>query len=372
MKRVLVTGSSGLVGGEAVRYFDALGYLVVGVDNNLRRDFFGPDGDTSWNLRRLKEDTKNFRHENVDIRGRRAIGLLLARERFDMVVHCAAQPSHVLSRQRPLDDFDINAVGTVNLLEAARQCCPESPFITLSTKRVYGDAPNELPLKEQATRYDYARPEDYDGIDESCRIDQSTHSIFGASKAAADLMTQEYGRYYNMPTAVFRGGCLTGSYHAGVPQHGFLNYLARVAVRGGKYTIIGYKGKQVRDQLHAHDVVRAVHAFAQKPRCGAVYNLGGGRANSISVFECIMRFQELTGKRMTTEYQPINRVGDHICYITNLKKLRTDYPEWNVSRGLDDILEEMVRAEWATKGEHVYESCDQRAVAGPGILVEAI
>ncbi len=360
MKRVLVTGSSGLVGSEAVLYFDDLGWSVVGVDNNMRRDFFGPAGDTSWNLGWLKANTRNFHPENVDIRARRAIGLLLSRERFDLIVHCAAQPSHDLARQRPYDDFDVNAVGTLNLLEAARRSCPEAPFITLSTNKVYGDAPNELPLVERDTRYDYARPGDRDGIDESCRIDQSLHSIFGASKVAADVMTQEYGRYYGMPTCVFRGGCLTGSRHSGVPLHGFLNYLARVAVSGERYTIIGYKGKQVRDQLHAYDVVRAAHAFARSPRPGEVYNLGGGRDNSASVLECISRLEEMTGRRIATDYQPVNRTGDHICYITNLAKIRSHYPDWNVSRTLDGILEEMLRSEWAQRGDHLHESAFYR------------
>ena len=379
MKRVLVTGSSGLVGSEAVRYFDALGLYVVGIDNNMRKDFFGPAGDTSWNLRWLQENTRTFRHENIDIRGRRAIALLLARERFDLIIHCAAQPSHDLARKRPYDDFDVNAVGTLNLLEAARRSCPESPFITLSTNKVYGDAPNELPLVETPTRYDYARPEDYDGIDESCRIDQSTHSLFGASKVAADVMTQEYGRYFNMPTCTLRGGCLTGSRHSGVPLHGFLNYLVRVAVGGAstgdaagrRYTIIGYKGKQVRDQLHACDVVRAAHAFADSPRPGEVYNLGGGRENSASVLECIQRLEEMTGKTIVTHYEPTNRVGDHVCYITNLGKIRSHYPDWHVSRSVDDILEEMLRAEWAAKGERLHESAFDRggaraAAAGAG------
>lgn len=372
MKSVLVTGSSGLIGSEAVTYFDGLGYRVVGIDNNMRRDFFGPDGDTTWNLRWLQQNTRYFEHQNVDIRSRRALSMLMSRERFEMVIHCAAQPSHDLARKRPLDDFDVNAVGTVNLLESARQACPESPFITLSTNKVYGDAPNEIPLKELETRYDYARPEDYDGVDESCRIDQSTHSVFGASKVAGDVMTQEFGRYYGMPTCVFRGGCLTGSRHSGVPLHGFLNYLARVAVSGERYTIIGYKGKQVRDQLHAHDVVAAAHAFAKKPRCGEVYNLGGGRGNSASVLECIAKLEAMTGKAILTSYEPTNRVGDHICYITNLSRFRSHYPEWKVSKSLDAILEEMLASEWASQGEPRHDvtirRTSSRSTAGTGAL----
>jgi CDP-paratose 2-epimerase len=355
MKRILVTGSSGLVGSEAVHYFDQMGYRVVGVDNNMRRDFFGPDGDTSPTLMWLKENTQHFRHESIDIRSRRAVSLLLSRERFDVIIHCAAQPSHDLAKRRPLDDFDVNANGTVNLLEAARNSCPDAPFITMSTNKVYGDAPNELPLVEKPLRYDYARYEDFGGVSESCRIDQSTHSIFGASKVAADIMTQEYGRYFAMPTCVFRGGCLTGSRHAGVPLHGFLNYLTRVAVAGGKYTIIGYKGKQVRDQLHAIDVVRAMHDFIDNPRCGEVYNLGGGRGNSVSILECIQILEGMLGRRIETEYQQANRIGDHVCYITNLTKFRSHYPSWDVSRSLEDIFEEMLRAEWAQQCEPICE-----------------
>ncbi len=361
MKKVLITGSSGLIGSAAVRHFDAQGWSVVGVDNNMRKEFFGAEGDTTWNLDRLKTETRNFVHENVDIRCRRAIGLLMGRERFDLILHCAAQPSHDLARRRPLDDFDVNAGGTINLLEAARQSCPEAPFVTMSTNKVYGTAPNEVPIVEQARRYDYARPQDREGIDESCRIDASTHSIFGASKVAADVMTQEYGRYFSMPTCVFRGGCLTGASHSGVPLHGFLNYLARVAVRGGRYTIIGYKGKQVRDQLHAADVVSAMHAFAEHPRCGEVYNLGGGRDNSASVIECIDRLEAMSGKPIATDYQPAERVGDHICYITNLAKFKSHYPSWTVSRSLDDILEEMLRAEWA--GESAEQECQGTMMA---------
>jgi len=364
MKRVLVTGSSGLIGSEAVTYFDKLGYQVIGIDNNMRREFFGPAGDTAWNLQWLKDNTKNFHHENIDIRSRRAIGMLMSRERFDIIIHCAAQPSHDLAKERPYDDFDVNAVGTLNLLESARQSCPEAPFVTLSTNKVYGDAPNEIPLQEFSTRYDYKRPEDFNGINESCRIDQSTHSIFGASKVAGDIMTQEYGRYFNMPTCTFRGGCLTGSRHSGVQLHGFLNYLARVVVEGGHYTIIGYKGKQVRDQIHAYDVIRAAHAFAENPRCGEVYNLGGGRENSVSVIEAIGRLERLAKKTITTDYQPANRVGDHICYISDLTKIRTHYPDWDISLSIDNILEDMLRAQWAQKVEYSYESADSRTTDG--------
>lgn len=363
MKSVLVTGSSGLVGSEAVRYFDGLGWRVVGLDNDARGDFFGPAGTTEWNLRWLLETTRSFRHENIDIRARRAVHVLVAKERFDLIFHCAAQPSHELSRRRPLDDFDVNAVGTLNLLEAARQACPDSPFVTMSTNKVYGDAPNELPLVELSTRYAYARSRDRQGIDETCRIDRSTHSIFGASKLAADIMTQEYGRYYGMPTCVLRGGCLTGSRHAGVALHGFLNYLVRVAVRGDTYTIIGYKGKQVRDQLHACDVVQAVHAFAEAPRPGEVYNIGGGPENSTSVIEAISRVEMMTGRTIATVYEPEHRVGDHICYISNVGKLRAHFPTWKLTRTLDDILEEMLHAEWAQDRRNASKPSAHQAAA---------
>jgi CDP-paratose 2-epimerase len=287
----------------------------------------------------------------VDIRARGTVAALFQAERFDVIIHCAAQPSHDLARSRPLDDFDVNAVGTINLLEAARQSCPEAPFVTMSTNKVYGDAPNEIPVVELATRYEYARPEDRAGVDESCRIDASTHSIFGASKVAADVMTQEYGRYFGMPTCVLRGGCITGARHSGVPLHGFLNYLVRAVLSGERYTIIGYKGKQVRDQLHAFDLVRAMHVFAENPRAGEVYNMGGGAANSISVLEAISRTEALTGKSLQAGYEPNPRTGDHICYYSNLGRFQAHYPQWSVTRTLDDILEEMLRSEWAQQGE---------------------
>jgi CDP-paratose 2-epimerase len=258
-----------------------------------------------------------------------------------LIVHCAAQPSHDLAARRAFDDFDVNAVGTLNLLEAARLSCPDAPFAFLSTNKVYGDAPNELSLVELETRFDYADPERREGIDESCRIDGTTHSLFGASKAAADLVVQEYGRYFGMPTVCFRGGCLTGSNHASAELHGFLAYLARCIRERRQYRVYGYKGKQVRDNIHAHDVCLAILAFAENPRSGAVYNLGGGRANSISVLEAIARFEELVGQRLEYEYVDEPRRGDHICYITDLRRFRSDYPGWDVTVSLDDILTDL-------------------------------
>jgi CDP-paratose 2-epimerase len=348
-RTALVTGSSGLIGSETAAFLDREGWLVHGVDNNLRRDFFGPNGDTTPNLERLRCQTKRYEHHDLDVRDRAAVAALAAEARPDLLVHCAAQPSHDLAARRPFDDFDVNAVGTLNLLEAARQSCPESPFVFLSTNKVYGDAPNELPLVELERRYDYADPADHDGIDESCRIDATMHSLFGASKVAADVLVQEYGRYFGMPTACFRGGCLTGPNHAGAELHGFLAYLAKAVAGETTYRIYGYKGKQVRDNLHSYDVCRAIVAFAERPRPGAVYNLGGGRANSVSLLEAVERFEELLGKRLRTEYVEEPRAGDHIVYITNLRRFREDYPEWEVTISLDEILVELAGVHTATR-----------------------
>jgi CDP-paratose 2-epimerase len=341
-KSILVTGSSGLIGSEAVEHFDHSGHRVLGIDNNMRRVFFGAPGDTTWNLRRLQAATTNFTHADIDIRDRAALDDLFRNHRFDLIVHCAAQPSHDKAREIPLLDFEVNAQGTVNLLEATRQHSPEAVFVFLSTNKVYGDAPNEVPLKELETRWDYARPEDYEGIDENCRIDRTLHSLFGASKAAADLVAQEYGRYFGMKVGIFRGGCLTGPSHSGVELHGFLSYLVKQTLTGGSYTVFGYKGKQVRDNIHSHDVVAAVEAFAAAPRSGEVYNLGGGRANSVSMLEAIAKIEQLAGRKLNWRYVDENRIGDHICYISNLGKFESHYPNWRITRSLDAILAEMV------------------------------
>lgn len=338
----VITGSSGLIGSEAAAYFHNHGWQVHGVDNNMRADFFGPDGDTIWNLKRLQSACRNFSHHNIDIRNRAEVIKLCSEINYDLIIHAAAQPSHDLAARRAFDDFDVNAVGTLNLLEATRHQRPNAVFCFTSTNKVYGDAPNEIPLKELETRWDFANPEDYNGIDENCRIDQSKHSIFGASKVAADIMVQEYGRYFGMKTVCFRGGCLTGSQHSAAELHGFLAYLFRATMEGRHFRIFGYKGKQVRDNLHAFDVCRAFHEFYKNPRCGEVYNLGGGRENSISVIEAIEMVQNVTGKRLDWEYVDENRIGDHICYISDLRKLMRHYPDWSVTRSLDDIFEEMV------------------------------
>lgn len=338
---VLVTGSSGLIGSEAVVHYAGQGAAVFGIDNNQRKRFFGPQGDTTANLQRVKGQVPGYVHHDLDIRFREGVLGLFESTRFDLIIHCAAQPSHDRAADLPFDDFDTNAVGTLNLLEAMRRHCPEAVFIHMSTNKVYGDTPNRLPLVELDTRYDYADPLDRNGIGEDMSIDQSLHSLFGASKAAADLLAQEYGRYFNMKVGVFRGGCLTGPQHAGVELHGFLSYLTKVAKTGQPYTIFGYKGKQVRDQIHCADVIGAFDAFAGNPRCGEVYNIGGGRENSASVLECIEMIKQITGRWVEWSYLDQPRKGDHICYITDMTKFRSHYPEWKITHGLPELIDQM-------------------------------
>ena len=344
---ILVTGSSGLIGSEAVEHFDREGHHVIGIDNNMRREFFGPPGDTLWNLERLKKSTKHFSHSSLDIRYRPGLDSLFRKHHFDLIIHCAAQPSHDKASEIPLLDFEVNALGTMNLLEVTRQHASKAVFVFLSTNKVYGDAPNEIPLTELDSRYDYAKPEDFDGVDETCRIDRTLHSLFGASKAAADLAAQEYGRYFGLNVGVFRGGCLTGPSHSGVELHGFLSYLVKSTVTGKKYSVFGYKGKQVRDNIHSHDVIRAVEEFAANPRPGEVYNMGGGRENSISMLEAITKIEKLTGRQLDWHYIDQPRRGDHICYISNLGKFKKHYPNWKLTHKLDAILEELVTREQA-------------------------
>lgn len=341
MTKLLVTGSSGLIGSEVVEHFCGLGWEVHGIDNNMRADFFGPGGDTRWNQKRLVAGFRNFRHHELDIRKRAATQALLREIKPDAIVHTAAQPSHDLAASRPFDDFDVNAGGTLNLLESARQACPEAPFVHMSTNKVYGDAPNEIPLKELDRRWDYADPAYADGIRETFRIDQSKHSIFGASKVAADVMVQEYGRYFGMPTCALRGGCLTGPNHSGVELHGFLSYLIKCNLEEKTYRVFGYKGKQVRDNIHSHDVVQFMHRFIEAPRKGEVYNLGGGRANSVSILEAFDLIASISGKRMKHEYVEQNRAGDHICYISNLDKMKAHYPGWGITKGLKTTFVEI-------------------------------
>lgn len=344
MKSLLVTGSSGLIGSEVVSYFFKRGWQVHGADNNMRASFFGPAGDTRWNQQRLLTKCPGFIHHETDLRDRAAVEELVRQAKPAAIVHCAAQPSHDLAASRPFDDFDVNAVGTLNLLEAARQHCKDSPFVHMSTNKVYGDAPNEIALVEKATRWDYADPAFANGIREDFRIDQSKHSLFGASKLSADIMVQEYGRYFGMPTCCLRGGCLTGPNHSGVELHGFLSFLVQCNVEQRTYKIFGYKGKQVRDNIHSLDVARFIDCFIAEPRPAEVYNIGGGRANSISILEAFAVVSQISGKPMKYEYLEASRVGDHICYVSDLSKMKTHYPQWDISKDLTTTLTEIHQA----------------------------
>lgn len=308
----------------------------------MRREFFGPEGDTTWARNQLLLETQSFRHLDLDIRDRTRIFDLFRAEHFDAVIHCAAQPSHDKACDIPIVDFEVNAVGTLNLLEANRQFSDESPFIFMSTNKVYGDAPNEISLKEGETRWEYADPAYQNGISETFRIDQSKHSLFGASKVAADVMVQEYGRYFDMPTVCVRGGCLTGPQHSGVELHGFLSYLVKCNLEGNEYTVFGYKGKQVRDNIHSYDVIRFMDEFIASPRAGAVYNIGGGRENSVSILEAFKIVESITGKETRWIYSDVNREGDHICYYSDLHKARSDYPNWDITKDLQTTFEEIV------------------------------
>jgi len=347
MKRILVTGSSGLVGSEVCMHF-AGNYEIHGLDNNQRAVFFGPQGDTRWNQQRLSSVIKNFHHHELDIRDRQGVLDLIKKIRPDVIVHTAAQPSHDRAAAIPFDDFDTNAVGTLNLLEATRQFAPETPFIHMSTNKVYGDAPNKIKLKELETRWDY--DDDYyaHGIAETFTIDQSKHSLFGASKVASDVMVQEYGRYFNMATCCLRGGCLTGPNHTGVELHGFLSYLVKCNLEGKKYSVFGYKGKQVRDNIHSHDIACFMEAFINAPRVGEVYNLGGGKDNTCSILEAFAITEKFSGKKQVYEYVDKNREGDHICYYSDLRKMKEHYPAWDITISLEETISQIVEA-WKTR-----------------------
>jgi len=322
---------------------------VEGVDNNQRATFFGPQGDTRWMQERLVAGLPRFRHHELDVRDRPGVAELVGALRPDAIVHTAAQPSHDLAATIPFDDFETNALGTLNLLEAARNACPESPFVHFSTNKVYGDRPNTITLVEKETRWDYADPAFANGIPETLSIDQSKHSLFGASKVAADVAVQEYGRYFGMPTCCLRGGCLTGPAHAGVELHGFLSYLVRCNLEGRHYKVYGYKGKQVRDNIHAEDVALFVEAFLAAPRVGEVYNLGGGKANSVSILEAFALVEGLTGRPQEWSYVEANRSGDHICYYSDLGKLRAHFPGWDITVPLPKIFSELVDG-WRKRG----------------------
>lgn len=343
-KTVLITGACGLIGSEVSLFFARQGFRVFGVDNNQRAVFFGPEGDTSWSLQRLQRSIKEYEHRSIDIRDRGGILKLIDEVRPNAIVHTAAQPSHDRAAAIPFDDFDTNALGTLNLLEAARRSCPESPFVHMSTNKVYGDRPNTIALRELESRWEYADEEFQHGIPESFSIDQSKHSLFGASKVAGDVMVQEYGRYFNMPTCCLRGGCLTGPNHSGVELHGFLSYLVRCNLEQREYKVFGYKGKQVRDNIHSEDVASFILAFCRRPRVAEVYNLGGGKENSCSILEAFAAVEELTGIPQRYTYLDENRIGDHICYYSDLRKIKAHYPGWEITRPLGEIFREIAES----------------------------
>ncbi|MEM9412129.1 MAG: NAD-dependent epimerase/dehydratase family protein, partial [Planctomycetota bacterium] len=322
-------------------HFDSIGWEIHGLDNNQREVFFGSKGDTRWNQQRLQGQLNHFHHHELDIRSREELIALVAQIAPDAIVHTAAQPSHDRAAAIPFQDFDTNAVGTFNLLEATRQYSTEIPFVHLSTNKVYGDAPNEIKMTESETRYDYDDPAFEHGIPETFRIDQTKHSLFGASKVSADISVQEYGRYFNMPTTCLRGGCLTGPNHSGVELHGFLSYLIRCNLEEKDYTIFGYKGKQVRDNIHSFDVARFIEEFIKAPRCAEVYNLGGGKENTCSILEAFELISNISGNQMKFQYSDENRIGDHICYYSDLRKMKRDYPDWEITKSLNDIFQEI-------------------------------
>jgi CDP-paratose 2-epimerase len=337
----LITGSCGLIGSEVCVYFHRFGFRIAGLDNNQRAAFFGPEGDTRWVLARLRAEIQGYSHHCVDIRDRETILRLVAELKPAVIIHTAAQPSHDRAASIPFVDFEVNAVGTLNLLEAARQACPESPFIHMSTNKVYGDRPNNLRLRELESRWEFDDPEFAEGIPETFPIDQSKHSLFGTSKAASDLLVQEYGRYFGMATCCLRGGCLTGPNHSGVELHGFLSYLIKCNVEGREYRIYGYKGKQVRDNIHAEDVARFMYEFYGEPRVAEVYNVGGGKGNACSILEAFRMIEGITGREMHARYVDENRIGDHMCYYSDLRKMKAHYPRWSVTKDLPHIFGEI-------------------------------
>jgi CDP-paratose 2-epimerase len=347
MSVAVITGSSGLVGSEAVQYFASLGMDIAGIDNGMRAKFFGENASTAWMTERLTNDVRTYRHHQVDIRDASGVGTIFAKYGRDisLVIHAAAQPSHDWAANDPVTDFTVNANGTSVLLEATRQHAPEAVFIYMSTNKVYGDRPNSLPLIEKSTRWEIDPSHAYSGgIPETMSIDATLHSLFGASKVAADVLVQEYGRYFGMKTTCFRGGCLTGPNHSGTQLHGFLAYLMKCAVTSEPYKIFGYKGKQVRDNIHSADLVRAFHAVYDNPHCGEVYNIGGGRDSNCSMLEAIAICEEITGQKMQCTYLDGNRRGDHIWWISDLRRFRKHYPSWNIRHGVRQILSEILDA----------------------------
>ena len=344
MKKILVTGSSGLIGSEVCKHFDNLGWDIHGLDNNQRAVFFGESGDTTWNLMRLKNTLKRFTHYEIDIRNREEILEFIISLKPDAIIHAAAQPSHDRAASIPFDDFDTNAVGTFNLLEATRRYSIEIPFVHMSTNKVYGDAPNLIKMIESDTRYDFDDVKFQNGISETFSIDQTKHSLFGASKVSADISVQEYGRYFNMPTVCLRGGCLTGPSHSGVELHGFLSYLIKCNLEEKEYKIFGYKGKQVRDNIHSFDVAKFIEEFIASPRIAEVYNIGGGKDNTCSILEAFKIIEKFSNKTMKYSYDENNRIGDHICYYSDLTKMKKDYPNWAITKSLEQTINEIYLA----------------------------
>ena len=338
-KKIIITGSMGLIGSEVAEYFLEIGWEVYGIDNNQRAIFFGLQGDNSSNKDRLLKYGERYKlFTSVDIRDREAILNIIPKIKPDAIVHTAAQPSHDRAASIPFEDFDTNAVGTFNLLESLRRYSTEVPFVHLSTNKVYGDAPNNIKMIELETRYDYDDINYENGIAESFSIDQSKHSLFGASKVSADISVQEFGRYFNIPTACLRGGCLTGPNHAGVELHGFLSYLIKCNIEEREYSVFGYKGKQVRDNIHSFDVACFIEEFIKAPRVAEVYNIGGGKENSVSILEAFDLIAKISGKPMKYKYVNENRIGDHICYYSDLRKMKAHYPNWKITKSLEDVF----------------------------------
>lgn len=344
MKKILVTGSAGLIGSESVKFFAELDFEVYGIDNDMRSYFFGKEGSTFWNKEILEKKYKNYKHFDFDIRDEREVEDLFKKVKFDLIIHAAAQPSHDWAANEPLTDFSINATATLILLENFRKHSPNGVFIFTSTNKVYGDRPNSLPFIEMEKRYELPKGHQYyNGIDESMSIDNCLHSVFGASKVAADIMVQEYGKYFGLKTALFRGGCLTGPAHSGTSLHGFLAYLVRCIKTGRKYTIFGYKGKQVRDNIHSSDLVNAFYEVYKNPRHGEAYNMGGSRYSNFSILEAIEQIEKLLKKKGNIAYEDENRIGDHKWYISDVSKFKRHYPDWDFKINSQEILEDLCR-----------------------------
>lgn len=345
METVVITGSSGLIGSEAVRFFSDKGMRVIGVDNDMRREFFGDEASTEWNRKRLEEEFQEFYHHSLDIRSEKELEGLFSEygKEINLVIHTAAQPSHDWAAKDPIKDFSVNANGTLVLLEMARKFCPEVVFIHLSTNKVYGDIANSLPLEELETRWELnPKHQFYErGVDESMSIDGSNHSLFGVSKAAGDLLVQEYGRYFGLKTACFRGGCLTGSAHSGTELHGFLSYLMICTMQKKPYTVFGYKGKQVRDNIHSFDLVNALYHFYKNPGIAKVYNIGGGRHSNSSMLEAIKMCENISGNALEWSYEDENRFGDHIWWVSDVSRFKADYPDWSYRYNMEGIMKEV-------------------------------